>query len=114
MFSINSFNIVNKFCKSFYKLYKTTKTNVNNTQPNHQVQHIQFRSFKDVRLEDIPEVSVSTIRSKFKKYDMKFEEVYTNFIISCPMCEKQKESLIDKTKIFVNKRTGINNFCFIF
>ncbi|XP_065161163.1 mitochondrial DNA helicase-like [Atheta coriaria] len=109
MFSINSFNIVNKFCKSFYKLYKTTKTNTNttnNTQPNHQVQHIQFRSFKDVRLEDIPEVSVSTIRSKFKKYDMKFEEVYTNFIISCPMCEKQKESLIDKTKIFVNKRTG--------
>lgn len=67
--------------------------------------HQSFKRLKTVVIEDVPmsEVTTATIKRKFKENGIIYEDGFTCFIIRCSFCGQE-----NKSKIYVNKTTGIN------
>lgn len=62
------------------------------------------RSYNNVQLEEIPEVTQTKIRAFLKKQSVQFEDGYTGFLTACPNCHKGNKATA--SYLYINKTTG--------
>lgn len=63
------------------------------------------RNYNELPFEDIPEVSPAIIKKTFKSYNVSFDEGFTCFITSCPLCSKIGTKTPGRS-LYINKATG--------
>ncbi|XP_018577269.1 twinkle protein, mitochondrial [Anoplophora glabripennis] len=72
------------------------------------IPNIRIRTYYDVNLENIPEVSTALIRKTLKANNIAYEDGYTCFIAKCSFCHKSCNNVKQHTaKIYINKTTGM-------
>lgn len=71
------------------------------------ISNIRVRTYYDVNLENIPEVSPALIKKTLKTSNINYEDGYTCFIAKCMFCNKSTNTSKPPTaKIYINKTTG--------
>ncbi|CAH1099974.1 unnamed protein product, partial [Psylliodes chrysocephalus] len=62
-----------------------------------------FRNYNNLAVDNIPEVSKTSIKKALKLKNIGFEEGFTCFITSCILCQKSSKN----AKLYINKNTGL-------
>ncbi|KAJ8924787.1 hypothetical protein NQ315_000940 [Exocentrus adspersus] len=90
-------------------LFKFAKGNIKFKVENavKDVRNIKIRTYNDVRLDSIPEVSPALIRKTLKANNITYEDGYTCFIAQCAFCHKSTNSTKSTSKLYINKTTGM-------
>lgn len=71
------------------------------------ISNVRFRTYYDVGLENIPEVSTALIKKTLKTSNISYEDGYTCFIAKCTFCNRStNNSKQPVAKIYINKTTG--------
>ncbi|CAG9822315.1 unnamed protein product, partial [Phaedon cochleariae] len=61
------------------------------------------REYNEVAVDDIPEVSTSSIKRTMRLNNVNYEEGFTCFSVPCTLCQKPLKT----TKLYINKYTGM-------
>ncbi|KAL3287920.1 hypothetical protein HHI36_002376 [Cryptolaemus montrouzieri] len=62
------------------------------------------RSFKNTSIEDVPNVTPTSIKRVLKSLNIPFQEGFTCFVTECPICKENSKHTAD---LYVNKTTGL-------
>lgn len=73
----------------------------------HRINSSLVKSFNSLSVDSVPEVTHAEIKKHLKQSGTTFEDGYTSFIISCPLCPKAGKK--SGTDIYINKMTGNYN-----
>lgn len=86
-------------------LIKLVKQNISGILKRKHIKNIVPHRNYELSFEDIPEVSSSIIKKTLNKHNISFEEGYTCFIITCPVCTRNTKKPV--STVYINKMTGM-------
>lgn len=92
-------------------LIKLIKQNVSGILKRKSMRSVVPHRYYELSFEDIPEVSPSIIKKTLNKNNISFEEGYTCFIVTCPVCSKTSKK--PASTLYINKMTGMKYDCIV-